>query len=250
MNDITEQGSRFLRDLGNAASRNPLSAALVGMGVVWLFAGRGGAQTARAILGKASDKASDTAISAKRTVSSSVDAIQSRATDMLDAASRSGQDQMHAMSEYTRSTQEQGAGQLQDVGNSLTELFRRQPLALGAIGAAIGAGIAAALPLTDTEAAHLGEASDAVKDQAGEFVAEQTARAKDLAGRVMDAAGEEARRQGLTTEGAKSAAGDLSAKVGRVIEAAKSGPSENEPSEQTEGQDTNAEATTHQDVTA
>ena len=37
---------------------------------------------------------------------------------------------------------------------------------------------------------------------------------------VMGAATEEARRQGLTVEGAKSAVGDVSAKVGRVVDAA------------------------------
>ena len=39
MSDISEKGSDFLRDLGNAARKNPLSTALIGMGVLWLFTG-------------------------------------------------------------------------------------------------------------------------------------------------------------------------------------------------------------------
>src|ERR1700749_2664591 len=39
MSDMTEKGSDFVRDLGEAARQNPLSAALIGMGVLWLFTG-------------------------------------------------------------------------------------------------------------------------------------------------------------------------------------------------------------------
>ena len=43
---------------------------------------------------------------------------------------------------------------------------------------------------------------------------------------MLEAVTEEARRQGLTVEGAKSAVGELSAKVGRVVDAAERGISE------------------------
>ena len=99
-------------------------------------------------------------------------------------------------------------------------------MALGALGLAIGAGIAAALPATELEADYLGETSDTVKAKAAEFAAEQTERATRVAGNVMEATTEEARKQGLTVEGAKSAAGDISAKVGRVVDAAGKGISE------------------------
>jgi hypothetical protein len=41
-----------------------------------------------------------------------------------------------------------------------------------------------------------------------------------VAGNVLEAATQEARQQGLTLEGAKSAASDISAKVGRIVETA------------------------------
>jgi hypothetical protein len=42
----------------------------------------------------------------------------------------------------------------------------------------------------------------------------------------MEAVIEEARKQGLTVEGAKSAVGDISVKVGRVVDAAGKGISD------------------------
>ena len=39
MNSVSENGSDFIHDLGDAVRKNPLSAALIGMGVLWLFTG-------------------------------------------------------------------------------------------------------------------------------------------------------------------------------------------------------------------
>ena len=120
-----------------------------------------------------------------------------------------------------------GAGEvLETVRSNLADVFRAQPLALGAIGLAIGAGIAAALPPSELEATYLGETSDNVRAKAADFAAEQTSRATTVAEGVLGAVTEEARRQGLTVEDAKSAVGDISAKVGRVADAAGKGISE------------------------
>ena len=62
--------------------------------------------------------------------------------------------------------------------------------------------------------------------KAAEFATEQTARATTLSEGVMGAVTEEARKQGLTIEGAKSAVGDFSTKVGRIVDAAGKGISE------------------------
>ena len=39
MSDMSEKTADFVKDLGDAARRNPVSAALIGMGVLWLFTG-------------------------------------------------------------------------------------------------------------------------------------------------------------------------------------------------------------------
>ena len=110
--------------------------------------------------------------------------------------------------------------------SNLTEVFRAQQIALGAIGLAIGAGIAAALPASEVEDTYLGETSDTVKAKATEFASEQAEHVTKVAGAVIDAVSEEARRQGLTMEEAKSAAGDISAKIARVANAAGKGVSQ------------------------
>jgi len=237
MSDISEKGSDFLRDLGNAARKNPLSTALIGMGVLWLFTGSRPVERAEEIVRRTArfdripDAAGNAFEAARSTfrsgadsigehVTSAKDALRDGGADALDSATRFGRDYADAASDYARSIPGAGAEMFDAARSNLTELFRTQPLALGAIGFAIGAGIAAALPSSEVEAAYLGETSDTVKAKAAEFVAEQTARATTVAEGVMGAVTEEARKEGLTVEGAKSAVGDISAKVGRVVDAA------------------------------
>jgi hypothetical protein len=238
MSDISERGTDFVRDLGDAARKNPLSAALIGMGALWLFTGsrpveRAGEFVRRTGLNRIPDAAGNVLETARSTlksgadfgsggVTSATETLRDGGAAALDGAARFGREHADAASEYARSIPESGAEMFDTVRSNLTELFRAQPLALGAIGLAIGAGIAAALPGSEVEAAYLGEASDTVKAKVAEFATEQTARAAD----VMEAVTEEARKQGLTVEGAKSAVGDISEKVGRVVDVAGKGISE------------------------
>jgi hypothetical protein len=241
MSEISDKTSGFVRDLGEAALQNPLSAALIGMGVLWLFTGgrtaeRPGEFVRRSGFDRIPDAANDAFEAARSTFSSGADAIGDRMTSakdslrdssvgVLDNANRGGRDYADTASEYVNSMP--GAGEvLETVRSNLADVFRAQPLALGAIGLAIGAGIAAALPPSELETTYLGETSDTVKAKAADFAAEQTARATTVAGAVMGAVTEEARKQGLTVEDAKSAAVDISSKVGRVADAAGKGISE------------------------
>jgi hypothetical protein len=187
MNEAGNDRPGFFRDLGDAAGRHPISATLIGMGALWLLSGQAlKNERARPIVNRASE--------ALGPLSSGVrSGIQSVASGWEDFDTDAAGDK------------------ISDVGSRLTEIFRRQPLALGVIGLAIGAGIAATLPMSEKETELLGESSDA----------EQAERAKDRARRAVDAAAEEARNQGLSQEGIKSTAQDLSQKLERVFEAAK-----------------------------
>jgi hypothetical protein len=242
MNSISEKGSDFIQDLGDAVRKNPLSAALIGMGVLWLFSGsrpveRAGDFVRNTGLDRIPDAAStayEAARSAVRSgtdaigehVASAKDAVRDGAAGAFDSAPRYGRDYADTASEYVTSMPGTGTEIFNTVRSNLSDVFRAQPLALGAIGIAIGAGIAAALPATELETDYLGETSDTVKAKAAEFAAEQTDRVTTVAENVVEAVTEEARKQGLTLEGAKSAAGDVSAKVGRVVDAAGKGISE------------------------
>jgi len=245
MNSVSEKGSDFIQDLGEAVRKNPLSAALIGMGILWLFTGSRPVETAGDFVRNGLDRiphpAGNAFDAARSTVRSGTDAIGERvasvkgaaregAVDALDNVTRYGRDYADRASEYVTSIPGTSAEIFDTVRSNLSDVFRVQPLALGAIGIAIGAGIAAAVPATQLETDYLGETSDAVKAKAAEFAAEQANRVTMVAENVVDAVTEEARKQGLTLESAKSAAGDISAKVGRVVDAAGKGISERESS--------------------
>jgi hypothetical protein len=237
MSDVSEKGSDFIRDLGDAARQNPLSAALIGMGFLWLFAGgRTVERAAEFVRSSRFDRIPDTSNGAFGAagstpksgagIASATETLQESAAAALDNAARFGRKQANAVADYAGSLPGAGGEVFETARSNLTELFKAQPLALGAVGLAIGAGIAAALPPSEVEAAYLGETSDTTKAKAAEFAAAQTDRATKVAGEVMGAVTEEARKQGLTVEGAKSAAGDISAKVGRVVDKAAEGISD------------------------
>lgn len=242
MNDISEKATGFVHDLSEAARKNPLSAALIGMGVLWLFtngrtAERAGELARRSGFDRIPDATAAAFEAARSTLQSGAASIGGRAgsardslregsADVLDSATRLGREYAESASEYVSAIPGSGVEMFETVRSNLTDVFRAQPLALGAIGLAIGAGIAAALPPTKVEDAYIGEASDVVKTKATEFASEQTDHAAKVAESVMSAVSEEARHQGLTVEDAKAAAGDIAAKVSRVADVAGKGISE------------------------
>ena len=238
MTDISEAGSNFVRDLGEAARKNPLSAALIGMGVLWLFTGNRAAEKAGTPFQRTGNRIAEAsgdtfeaassflksgASSIGSGITSAAESLQDSAGSAVKSVSSLGRENADVVSEYAASIPGAGADIFDTARSNLTELFRAQPLALGAIGLAIGAGIAAALPRSEVESDYLGEASDAVKTKAADFAAEQASRATAVAEDVMQAASEEAHNQGFTVDVAKAAAGDLSGKVGRIADAAGKG---------------------------
>ncbi|WP_291858427.1 hypothetical protein [Bradyrhizobium sp.] len=242
MNDVSQKANGFVHDLGQAARKNPLSAALIGMGVLWLFANGRAAERAGEFarsggFDRIPEAAGDAFEAARSTVRSGVDSVSGQfasardslregSVDVLDGATRLGREYAGAASTYVSALPGTGTEMFDAVRSNMADIFKAQPLALGVVGMAIGAGIAAALPPTDTEASYLGKSSDLVKAKATEFASEQTERVAKVAGEVVDAVSEEARRQGLTMEDAKAAVGNVSARVSRVVEGAGKGVSE------------------------
>jgi hypothetical protein len=242
MSEFSEQASDFVRDLGDAARRNPISAALIGMGAVWLFtggrtAGRVGDLVRSAGFDRIPETAGnalDAARSTLRSGSESVGKGVSSATETLKDAGAAGLDRVARTSSevadkaygYAQNIPDASGALFNTARENLSELFRTQPLALGAVGLAIGAGIAAALPATDMEAEYFGEASDNFKEQAADFASEQVSRAATVAEDVVTAVSDEARNQGLTVDAAKSAIAELPEKLGRIADAAGKGISD------------------------
>ena len=242
MSEFSEKGSDFVRDLGDAARKNPISAALIGMGVVWLLTGgRTAERVGDLVRGAGFDRIPDAAgnaLDAARStlrsgsdsigngVSSATETLREAGAAGLDRVARTGSDAAGAAYDYAQNIPDAGGALFSTARQNLSELFRAQPLALGAVGLAIGAGIAAALPATDLEAEYFGEASDNFKEQAADFASEQVSRAATVAEEVVTAVSDEAEKQGLTVDAAKSALADIPGKLGRVVDAAGKGISD------------------------
>ncbi|MFO1132943.1 MAG: hypothetical protein U1E16_13145 [Hyphomicrobiales bacterium] len=209
-------GNDFMSSLSEAVRDNPVSAALIGMGALWLFTGGStmsllGGRGRKSILGTAAHGAEslaqgaggfahDAARSAGRMGSSIASGISSTvgglAGSVSDTAGRVGDyvsQGLHgvdAQAEYRNpnftspggSFRSTVSGMTSDVAGSLHDMFDRHPVALGAAGLALGAAIAASLPLTSTERETLGKANEAVRGKLGE-AAEQ---AKDLASAAVE----------------------------------------------------------------
>jgi hypothetical protein len=237
MSSGSEQIGGFIRDLGEAARKNPVSAALIGMGVAWMFAGRsqrGSELMRRAGIDRLPEAAQDAwqgtsshlrsgARSVRETAGDATDMIRSQSGRVVDQMTEAGERLVQSASGYIDELPEHAGNLFDDTKENLTEIFKSHPLAIGAVGVAIGAAMAAAFPTTETEAEYLGEGSEFIKQKASEFTGEQIERASEIGMKVADAVADEARQQGLTPEGLKSAASELSSKATRVAEAATAG---------------------------
>ncbi|MFT4275084.1 MAG: hypothetical protein QM576_01900 [Rhodopseudomonas sp.] len=220
-----KNGLPLIADLGGAMRRNPVSTALIGMGLLWLFTGdRAKAGASRLVHGSGLDRVPDVASDAIERVGERFadigDNAAAAASETARLARERGAEAIDRAAEFGRAIPETGADVFESAKTKLGDLFEDQPLLLGAIGVAIGAGFAASLPATETERELFGDTSEAVKAQAREYARQQAARASEMARDVADAAAEEARRQGLTPEAAMAAARDIATKAKRVAEAA------------------------------
>ena len=235
---IQQSGGPFLESLRNAASENPVAAALIGAGVLWLFAGRaqigpmakaGAARVAEAA-SDAQRATSDAVASTWRSAKENVSGLTSRATAQAGNAGAAASDASDEAGLGTSTLQEQGAAMRQravdglnagaetltTAGAQLGDMLQRQPLALGLIGLAVGAAVAAALPSTGIEDQTLGETSDALRDEAKQ----QMDRAANAASAAATKASEEARAQNLTADALKAGVEATATKLGGVADSA------------------------------
>ena len=106
-------------------------------------------------------------------VASAAEAVRETGSDGIETATRMA-------SEYAKALPD-SADVLGTVRGNLSDLFKAQPLALGAIGLAIGAGIAAALPNTEIEKSYLGETSETLKSKAAEIAGQQIEKVATVA---------------------------------------------------------------------
>ena len=208
----------FLSELTNAARDNPLSTALIGIGVLWLFAGGGakallrsepGRQLGRR-LGQAPRATGRAVSSAASGVQAAGEAVTGGIASIGGGVARTGARLGHAMSSAAAQTTRGVSAAAQGLGTatnravgsiprppsprglqpSLRGFAERQPWALGAVGLAIGAGLGAALPSTESERRTIGQTSDAFKERAVGLATEQLKTMRSAAERMLQEKGQ------------------------------------------------------------
>ena len=182
---LRDNGAReYLSNLGRAAKEQPLPLALVGVGLAWMMMtngrSRGSVTDGRAFgdaLGSAAADARSRAAEGAEGLRSRAgelsgkvsDAASQLASQTRDAAHRTSQglseaaDAARARAAQVSEATLQGAQKLR---SGYDHLVNEQPLALGAIGLALGAVLAAAAPRTRQEDEWMGGASDKLADDA------------------------------------------------------------------------------------
>ena len=210
----------FFDDLSSAVQSNPVPAALIGMGALWMLMGGGRTTAAAAFLANGASRAADSLVPAGDAVRSGAGRIGETLSDLastatevagqalgtageavtdaagrLSSTAREAGNQLGTQSVAVRQSASGFAGSLQ---NNLSETFERQPLLVGVLGLAIGAVIATAFPKTRIEEDMVGDQAESIKQKVGDFVSEQAQNLGEVANRTIDAVKEEAVTQGLT----------------------------------------------------
>jgi hypothetical protein len=190
----------FVRDLADSIRQNPTAAALISMGVCWLlmggnrtslFAGTtgssdrsGAVSTTLSNLGSHIGQGAGAAAAAAR-ISDTASAAASQISDGVTAATSTVGGLVSRTGSAIQETSRAGYGFARTVQNDLSTLFERQPFVLGAVGLAIGAGIAAAFPTTEVESRIAGETSERVKKSTRSFASAQVEGARTLAAQAL-----------------------------------------------------------------
>jgi hypothetical protein len=223
------QGS-FMDGLTTACRDNPLAAALIGGGALWLLIGGDRLKNAAGAVTSAAAPLADLGARAQRSAASTwddaYDSVRDRTSRMQDQASRgfnetvrntrtAASDAMSGAAETMSERFDEGVAGAREMfdrlgralprketfaqaQSSLSDLLERQPLVLGAVGLAIGAAVAGAMARTDIEDEWVGNLSDGLKEDLKEragAVSQSVKEAADtLKGEITDAGAEYADR--------------------------------------------------------
>lgn len=208
---LKRSGARqYVTNLGGSVKDNPMPVTVAGIALAWLMvsanrpvqykfvethpdpAEPGAMDRAREGMDAARDTMSEGMQSARDSMSAGMqsarDSMQST-RERIGGTMSAARDRAHAMGESARYQAERAR-------SGWDTLVREQPVALGAIGFAIGALVAAMAPRTRKEDELMGPARDRLMEQARQVGAEKVEQAKQAAGEAMNAVKQEAKPGG------------------------------------------------------
>jgi hypothetical protein len=197
--------SDFMSSLTDAARANPLAAALIGGGALWLLLGNQRLKHLTGTMMNAAEPVADMNAFNFRTKAASLSERASAASEAIaDRSWSAGQSikdgvssTIGTMKDGIADTVGQAGDMVRAVPNpvpqmkqgyghaktALSDLLDKQPLVIGAVGVAIGAAVAGAFPVTSVENEWAGPSSDDVK---AEVQARAAAVSDKALGRIDD----------------------------------------------------------------
>ena len=228
-----DRTSPFVDRVNAAILENPLAAGLIGAGLAWmLFGGPKGFGAVAGRVGAAASTAGGAVTRGLAEAGSKVGTVaRDAASEVLksgasivpempstDKLSETGTEVSSALGEGFNSAAQKGREYGAAVRSKLSESLERQPLLLGAIGLAIGAGIASTFAPLAVENEFMGQQGAGARERVQGFVGE----IKHRAGQVVSDVKDEAERQGLSATGVKKVAEDIGEKIKTVAGAGQS----------------------------
>jgi len=223
-----------------AARENPVAAALIGGGALWLLMGSDNLKRAASSAAATAFPSTDTSVPRPQSSRSEYHATPAPPTapDMDHGSFGLGESMRHAgnsvsdavsnASEAIKGRFDEGAAYARDnvsklgemlpgkeaLSSSLSDLLQRQPLVLGAVGFAIGAAVAGAFRSLDLENEMVGKYSDSLKEDLTEragAVSQSLSEAADTLRNEIKEAGAE------TFEKVKKAGKDAAQAAGQKV---------------------------------
>ncbi|HEX8596175.1 MAG TPA: DUF3618 domain-containing protein [Pseudomonas sp.] len=195
-------GGEFFGNLGNTIKANPVPTVLTSVGLLWLMMGQNrtpapssGGSSLGHLGERVSDMAhnvTDTLGSARSRIEDTAHRMKDKASDMTDKASHltsSVSDKLSSVGQRvnmgSHDASDKLQGQARKAQSTFDYMLREQPLALAAIGIALGAAMGAALPSTRKEDQLMGQASDHLTEKARQVATEGYDKVKEMGKEVV-----------------------------------------------------------------
>ncbi|MER8413555.1 hypothetical protein [Mesorhizobium sp. M0618] len=208
------ESSAMLSNLRTQVRDNPLPVTMVGAGLAWLMFGSGTSNTAHGPAGYPLPSAPARHDEGERggfsgTLSDAAESLSSSATsvgDTISSTARAAAAGLTGSAANASST----TGDMAKASRSAQYLLEDQPLAVAAVGLAIGAAIGAMLPHTATEDEQLGAYGDKLRDTAETMLDRGLDEAKQVAADAYETIKQEAGRQHME-------AGTMADQLGEIV---------------------------------
>lgn len=196
--------------VGEIISQNPIPAALVGLGLGWIFMNRGSSrQNGHTLYDREynpylqksrsyTDEAQGRADALRERTGQMAEQAKDATQDALDQAQTTAGNVAEEMQQRAGEVARQTRYQAERVEDRFGELLRSNPLAVGAAAVVVGALVGSMLPETERENELLGPTSDNLMNKARSTAEETLDKVQRVAGEAQNTVEREARNQGLT----------------------------------------------------